>query len=420
MANLASARSTNMDARLLLSSLTFVLMGVGLLAWTYHRQPSQAQSNGAPRVLYYVDPMHPSYRSNHPGTAPDCGMALEAVYEQQPTGERSRSAELHVKAETQQLIGLKLGHPEVKEGSQTFRTIGRVVVDETRLYRITAATEGWMQTVGPHATGSFVRQEEELGSFYTRDLRSAVQAYLYTSERLNASPSPRPGDTQLDERALDLSIEGLRNLGMSLSQIAELKATRNPPAYVSIRSPASGFILLRNVSPQQRFERGEELFRIADLRRVWVLADIFENAAALLGPTQPDSVRVVYGSHSLPAKISKALPAVDPLARNLKLRLEVDNTRFLLKPDLYVDVELSISRPASLTVPASAVLMDRNDGTVFVSKGQGYFEPRRVKTGWTSQDRIEIISGIGPEDEIVVSGNFLLDADLRLKSAPQQ
>ena len=156
-------------------------------------------------------------------------------------------------------------------------------------------------------------------------------------------------------------------------QIQEMIKTRKYMENVDITSPADGFILQRNVSDGQRFERGTELFRIADLSRVWILVDVFERDASLVHADQAVKVELPTQGKTFTATVSKTLPQFDNITRTLKLRLEADNPDFMLKPDMFVDVELPLSLAETVVVPAEAVLDAGLRQTVFVDRGNGLF-----------------------------------------------
>jgi YHS domain-containing protein len=174
-------------------------------------------------------------------------------------------------------------------------------------------------------------------------------------------------------------------------------------------------VIARNISPEQRFDKGTELFRISDISHVWVMAEIFERDSAFLKPGT--RATVIYQSRRFEARMSNALPQFDPQTRTLKTRFELDNPGDILRPDMFVDVELHAEMPAALTVPADAVVDSGVHKTVYVSRGDGYFEARRVETGWRVGDRVQILKGLMPGERVVVSGNFLLDSESRMKSA---
>jgi RND family efflux transporter MFP subunit len=209
----------------------------------------------------------------------------------------------------------------------------------------------------------------------------------------------------------------LLNIGFSEEQIEELARTGQYRTQVEIRSPVTGFVLARSVSLRQRSEKGAELFRIADLTRVWILADVFERDAPFVGPGTEARVTIPHQGGTIEARVTDVLPQFDTATRTLKVRLEVENPDFALIPDRFVDVEFLIDHPPAITVPVDAVLDSGLKKTVFVDMGNGYFEPRSVNTGWRHGGRIEIVEGIMPGESIVVSGNFLVDSESRMKLA---
>ena len=163
--------------------------------------------------------------------------------------------------------------------------------------------------------------------------------------------------------------------------------------------------------------KGTELFRIADLSRVWILVDVFERDASLVHADQPVKVELPTQGKTFTATVSKTLPQFDNITRTLKLRLEADNPDFTLKPDMFVDVELPLSLAETVVVPAEAVLDAGLRQTVFVDRGNGYFEPRNVHIGSRVGDQVQVVQGLMPGERIVISGNFLLDSESRMKLA---
>ena len=197
--------------------------------------------------------------------------------------------------EKQQLIGVKVARVEKASGSHTLRALGRVVPDETRIYRINAATDGWVKKMLPVTTDSLVQKDELLATFYAPEFFSAMKAYLYGLRSLDRfQKSGKETKEQLD--LTDANIENyrnaLRNLGMTEHQLDEIMRTRQGGEHVEIRAPAAGFILTRNLTQGERFERGNELYRIADLSKVWILVDIFENEASSFSPGYPCGCRL--------------------------------------------------------------------------------------------------------------------------------
>jgi multidrug efflux pump subunit AcrA (membrane-fusion protein) len=212
------------------------------------------------------------------------------------------------------------------------------------------------------------------------------------------------------------AVDALQALGMSDVQIAELATQRKASQQIELRSPVTGFVLERNVSPGQRFEAGDELYVIADLSQVWILADMFQYEASAIHAGQVATVELPEQGRQFRARVSEVLPQFDPSSRTLKVRLETHNPGFVLRPEMFVDVEFPLRVPSVLTVPADAILDSGLRKTVFVDAGDGYFEPRRVESGRRLGDRVEIRSGLMDGERVVTSGNFLLDSESRLKA----
>jgi Cu(I)/Ag(I) efflux system membrane fusion protein len=186
---------------------------------------------------------------------------------------------------------------------------------------------------------------------------------------------------------------------------------------IRVESPVDGFVLKRNVSPGLRFDRGFEFYRIANLDRVWILADVYRDQLPLIRRFGAARITTADGSHVLPATVSPSEPTFDDVTLTLKVRLETANPRWALKPGMFVDVEFPVDLPPALVVPADAIVDSGLRKTVFVEKGDGYFEPRAVETGRRTGDEVEVTKGLMPGERIVVSGTFFIDSESRMKGA---
>jgi len=209
----------------------------------------------------------------------------------------------------------------------------------------------------------------------------------------------------------------LLDLGVDETQLRELVLEGKYIPMVQVRSPVTGLITDRGVSPLEKVFRGTECFRVADLSRVWILADVFDTEAKYIQPGMRALVSFPRQDKPVEAVVSDIFPEFDAASRTLKVRLEMDNPKIRFRPDMFVDVDFLISLPPAITVPAGAVLDSGRRKIVFISLGEGYFEPREVVTGWRFGDRIEIVKGLAPGEEIVISGNFLIDSESRMKLA---
>jgi RND family efflux transporter MFP subunit len=336
-----------------------------------------------------------------------------------PQSALSAPGMLVVGSATQQLLGVHT--EEVRRGStaHVLRVPGRIAVDDQRLYRIIAAVDGWIVDLGPNTVGRFAKKDQLLASYYTRDLQATERLFLLSI----------PANEPLQTQAKDFSqasirtagsanpqypIDSLRGLGMSDLQIEEIHRTRAASPHVNIYSPASGFVLERNISPGQRFDKGTELYRIADISRLWVMTDVFEKDRQFLKPGA--EATVLSRDRRLRARMSDALPRFDAQSRTLKTRFELDNPGYLLQPDMFVDVEIPVEMPPAITVPADAVFDSGLRKTVFVDRGRGNFEARRVETGWRLGGRVEIVKGLMEGERVVGAANFLLDSESRMRA----
>ncbi len=400
-----------------------LLLGVGIFLAGYAvRRPSgpPASANSARRAQNYVCPMHPQYKSDRPGECPACGMTLvpasaSDVAVQPDSAPAGAAGSVSINAARQQLTGVRAEEVRRAPFSYPLRAFGRVAVDEVRLYRLVAPSEGWIREIGPNPAGTFVKKGEILASYYVKDLLSAQQTFLYA---LVVNNQPEPKDNSIGPQrppttlSVQVGIDTLRNLGMSDLQIEEMRKTRTAARLINIYSPADGFVIARNVSPGQWFDKGSETYRIADLSHVWIMTDVFEKDRELIRPGVVATVR--YQGREFNARLSDALPQFDPQSRTLKTRFELDNPGLYLRPDMFVDVEMRISMPPAVTVDADAILDSGRQKTVFIDRGTGMYQPRAVETGWRLGDRIQILSGLQPGERVVVSGNFQIDSESRM------
>jgi RND family efflux transporter MFP subunit len=365
-------------------------------------------------VLYYVDPMHPSYRSDKPGIAPDCGMPLVPVYEGQSLADRLQLAPntLFVDGRAQKLTGVRVETVTKNSGMQMIRTTGRVEPDENRLYRLTAATEGWVRTLGNNAAGTMVKKGELLGTFFSFELRGVERGYL---------SSLQVGQQDVVQQTnLRISEDQLRSLGMSDEQIKELAKTHEYVSDIKIISPVDGIVISRNLSLQQRFQPQAEFYRIADLRKIWIIANVDNNQAAALTPGTIASIKVAGLNKTFHAVVSNSVALFDPATRTLQVRLEADNPGLVLRPDMYVDVEFKASPPGNISVPAEAVIDTGDRKVVYVETGTDLFQPRQVEVGESYNGRVVIIRGLHAGDRVVTSGTFLIDSESRMRSTTNQ
>ncbi len=437
------------------------LGGYGYGRWYGIGKAGAGRASGGRRILYYVDPMHPAYKSDKPGIAPDCNMKLEPVYapvyeddpparaearrkvlhyrdprnpqytsrvpglspetgaELEPVYEEEPAGTVRISTEKQQTIGVRFGEAAWTSGTQTIRALGRVTIDERRVSQVHSKLEGWIETVLVDFTGQLVTRGQPLLTLYSPDMLAAQQEFLLAEKAGDQLRHSALADTRHHTDALrEAARTRLALWDFSPAEMERLARTRAPVKTYTLHSPASGHVMERRAFPGQRITPESSLYTIVDLTRVWILADVFEQDASRVRLGQAALVRPSYGaSGAFTARVSHVLPQVDAATRTLKVRLEAANPGLALKPEMFADVEFRLVRPRMLTVPAEAVLDSGLRKTVFVDRGNGAFEPRQVETGERVDGRVQILRGLAPGERVVTSGNFLIDSESQLKAA---
>jgi Cu(I)/Ag(I) efflux system membrane fusion protein len=448
---------------ILLVMLIGAAFGAGYLArGRSAARPASATPNaGGRRILYWVDPMHPAYKSDKPGIAPDCGMKLEPVYAdggpaeptvrkvlfyrdpRQPSytahkpgvnpetgntleavydvaGSAQPQGTIRISPERQQMIGVKFATVAAQSGGRTIRTVGKVAVDETRIAHVHPRFEGWIEKVYVDFTGEVVRRGQTMVTVYSPEMLASQQELLLARKARDLmSGNPLPSASSHGESLFAAAKQRLQLWGLSDDQIEQVLRTGEPIRSISLLAPATGFVTVRNAFPNQKVTPDSDLYTIADLSRVWIIADVYESDVAPIQVGQVAHIMIPYttGAATLDAKVSYVQPEVDPATRTIKVRLDVPNPGARLKPDMFVNAEFTVAGAERLTVPADAVLDTGDRQTVFVDRGNGYLEPRQVHVGQSFGDRISITSGLTAGDRVVASGTFLVDSESQLRTA---
>jgi Cu(I)/Ag(I) efflux system membrane fusion protein len=419
--------------------ISFGLLIVAAMAISYalgrHQAPLRTAGKAGRTALYYVDPMHPAYRSQKPGKSPDCGMPLEPVYAEDvgrvspPSLPSGPEGAVSIDGATQRLLGIRLASAERNAASGDIRVVGRVVPEDTRVYKINAGTEGFVRETYSDSVGLFVKKDQKLASYYGPEFLSVSSGFLAATEHLPGTAATKDGNRTLPypgavSKQGFSSVEGyvdrLRNLGMSEVQIRQMADSRQLPTSIEVVAPADGFILARDISAGQHFEANAEFYRLADLTRVWVLAEVYEQDAKYVRPGDSAHIRLRDEGRELNGRIAESLPQFEASGGSIKLRLELDNPGYILRPDMLVDVDLAVHLPSALTVPVDAVVDSGARARVYVQNGEDVFVPREVKTGWRFGERVEILHGLQAGDRVVDSAAFLVDSESRLKTQPER
>lgn len=378
--------------------------------------PAGAPATDAPsrRIIGYRDPHDPSYASNKPGLNPATGNDLEPVYADQAA---AGPGAIQISAEKQQLIGMRYGTAEWTTDGQQVHFSGRVVPDETRVTRIHPKVEGWIERVSADFTGQFIRQGQALATVYSPELLASQQELLL-AVKANGLMQHSSLHESADNSAalLEAARRRLELLDLSSAQLEEVERTGKPIKSITIYSPADGYVTARNAFPGLRITPETELYALTDLSRVWVMADVFEADAPQIRMGQLAIISLPGSAGALTARVSYLQPEIDPATRTLKVRLDMANPGLHLKPEMFVDVAMQLGGGRRLTVPAEAVLDSGVTKTIFLDRGNGTFEPRQVETGQRIGDRVEILKGVQPGERIVISAAFLLNSESQMKS----
>src|SRR3954470_6714829 len=276
-----------------------VLCG-GVVAGSWRPRHEPAGSRQPARILHYVDPMHPAYTSDRPGVAPDCGMPLRPVFDDQrgavvatALGAAS-SGVVRLDSAQQYLAGVRTVAVEASSANERLHLYGRVVADETRTYQVNAGVDGVVRDLATVTTGSLVAKNAWLATISAPEARPAIQAYLVAVDVVDRASRAAESAAAVDfaNGALQQAVDRLLTLGVSAAQIDTIRRTRRVPTTISIAAPESGFVIGRSLTLGQTIQRGDAMYQLADLRRVWVLADVSETDAERLTPAAAVDVHV--------------------------------------------------------------------------------------------------------------------------------
>lgn len=323
---------------------------------------------------------------------------------------------IRLSARRRQEIGVTVDTLRVRDLDHERRASGRVTYDETRRCEVALKFAGWVRELRADFTGQPVRRGDVLLTVYSPDLYAAQREFveaLVVRDSLPAGPAR--------ERAAELADaarERLRLWDLAAEQLAELERTRRPRETVPIVSPVGGVVVEKTVVQGSAVMPGQALFRIAPLDPVWVVAEVFQHELAWLAVGDPVSVGLPGSSGpGIRGRIGFISPSLREDTRTAQVRVEVANPGGRLRPDMYVDVTLRAALGRRLAVPVSAVVYSGERRVVFVDRGGGRLEPRDVVLGPRAGEWFPVEAGLAAGDVIVTSGNFLVAAESRLRSA---
>lgn len=376
-------------------------------------------TSGTKKIAYYKDPMHPWFTSPTPGKAPDCGMDMVPVYE----GEGDTKG-IKIDPVVVQNIGVKIEQVVRKKLNKVIRTTGKVDFDETKVYAVNTKIMGWVEKLYVDYTGKVVHKGDPLMELYSPELVSTQEEYLqairYKSQLTeNSTVEARKGADRLVESAK----RRLLYWDISEQEINDLEIKGVPRKTLTIFSPADGIVMEKMIFKGKNVMPGMDLYKIADLSTVWVQADIYQYELPWVNVGDKAEIELSYlAGKTFYGRITYVYPMLNMETKTIKVRIEVHNTaRTEFKPEMYANVK--ITSPISVNavvVPEQAVIHSGERNIAVISLGGGYFDPREIKLGVSSEGEVQVLDGIHEGENIVVSSQFLIDSESNLKAAINQ
>ena len=390
-------------------------MGMDYLP-VYAEDQSLPEASSQPgKILYYRHPMGAADTSPVP-KKDEMGMDYLPVYE----GELANSGQIQISPEKIQKLGVKTATVARRVLIRNIRALGSIQIDERRVHAVTPKFEGWIQRLYVNATGQAVKRGQPLLEVYSPELVTAQQEYLIARQGQQALQQGSAQSLGTAEHLAENALQRLHYWDIAPAQLQRLQSLEKPLDTLPLLSPVNGVVLEKPAQEGMRFMPGELLFRIADLSRVWLLAEVFEQDIAGVRLGQVVQVHInAYPARLFSGKVGFIYPTLATETRTVKVRVELPNGEGLLKPGLYGSVTLTAleDKDMHLAVPDSAVIDSGTRRIVLLKRSEGRFEPRAVTLGRQADGYYEVLEGLEAGDEVVIRANFLIDAESNLKSA---
>ncbi len=391
------------------------LAAFALLAW-FQVSPAltpSARAAAEKSETRFTCGMHPQVIQNKPGNCPICGMKLTPMRKSAELAPAADGA-IRIDPVTTQNMGLRVATVTNGPLRRVIRTVGAVDFDETGLSEVTTKFRGWIEKLRVNTTGQTVKKGDVLFDIYSPELFSAQTEYL-----LLLGSNHDAGATELLANQRDK----LAYLDLSEDQIATLEKERKPRRSLAFHAARDGVVLEKMAVEGQLVEAGMKLYRLANLSKVWVQCQVFEQDLPLVKTGQTATIAISYGGeHSYTGQVAFIYPSIDEKTRAAKVRVELENPALELKPGMYATAELRADiSPSTLLVPDIAVLRSGESNTVFVALPGGQFEARGVRLGFRAENsQYQVLAGLKAGEQIVTSGQFMLDSESQLREAIQK
>ena len=356
-------------------------------------------------VLYWVAPMDPNYRRDKPGKSP-MGMDLIPIYADMDAAATEGGGVVSIDPAVVQNLGVRTSAAERTRLWRGIDTVGYVDYDESKVSHIHLRTEGWIEKLTVQSEGERVKKGESLFDLYSPKLVNAQE------ELVTAMSSGNKG-------LINASKERLAALGVSDSQVRQLQKDRKIQQRISVYAPQDGVVSTLPVREGMYVKPAMKVMSLGDLSSIWLLAEVFEKQSAWVKVGQPAEVSLSYHPGKIwQGKVEYIYPDLDPKTRTLKVRLRFDNPDELLKPNMYANVKIfGGPKEDIIVIPVEALIRTGREERVVVSLGEGRFESRAVTAGIESGDFVEILQGIEQGEEVVTSGQFLIDSEASMRAS---
>ena len=368
--------------------------------------PAKTTASGERKIKYWVAPMDPTFVSDKPGKSP-MGMDLVAVYEDD-VAEASGNT-VSIDPVVVQNMGVRIKHVERQSLFRHIRTIGEVEVGEDLVSVVNLRFSGWVEKIHVDKTGDLIEAGQPLFEIYSPDLVASQEEYLLALRSQGAaSELARSARRKLELFDLD---------PRDIDAIAKSRQLRRA---LPIRAPRSGYVLHKNIVEGARIMAGQDLYKIGDLSKIWVQAEVYEHDAPWVEVGQHAQMEVTYQKGKvIEGSVAYVYPTINKASRTLSVRLEFPNPDMRLKPGMFATVYIQFRRQDdTLVVPTEAILHSGTREIVFVALGEGRFEPREITTGLVGdRHTTQVLSGLAAGEEVVMSGQFLIDSESQLQEA---
>jgi Cu(I)/Ag(I) efflux system membrane fusion protein len=372
------------------------------------RSGTAAQAPAAPpsrTVLYWYDPMKPEVRFDRPGKSPFMDMDLVPKYADEAGG-----AGVAIDPRMAQNLGVRTAAVETGTFWRRVDTAGSVQPDERRIVSVQSRVSGWIEHLHVRAVNDRVARGQALAEIYAPDLLAAQEEFLLLAARQDGA--------EADRQLADAARQRLSLLGLSDAQIEQVRVGGKAQRSVGVYAPIAGIVQELGAREGAQVNPGMSLFTLLDLTAVWVMAEVPEDQLAWIGTGRPAKVRIsAYPDQTFEGRVDFIYPGVNPGTRTVRARLSVPNAALKLKPGMLAEVTIfGGPKREVLLVPSEAVIRTGTRDVVIVADGAGAFRSVPVRVGLEGNGKTEVLEGLDPGQQVVVSGQFLLDSEANLRT----